>query len=794
MSDALPAIAAALRSRAVADAVATRLRASPDPAAILDRAHALVFVDPQASADLAARAAEAPPAGREGEAQALAALHGRGWAPAPSRDPLALAAQLRHAADVDLARALDDARRACTAPLAAAWLGVAIGARGLEARTEGETTAIIEPDRFEIRLPDATIALRRAHRRFALLWALATAPVPPSREALFERAWGRPWQGDDDATALQTTVSRTRSQLPKGLDLASLPGGTYTLQPRLAVYVERSAPRSDVPLAPLGRDAEAAAVRLALREHGVAVVCGPPGAGTTHLARAVAASWPGDAVYADLRAGPPDEVVAAQLGVPKDAIARALDGRLVVLDHADAVDRAPWPEVATLFARTAPIEGLPAIEIGPLVPRDAAALAKAIGVDPPDGPATPLAVRLAGAPALGAIRPSARRLLQHLLALPGGAPLARARQLGGDDPLATLEDLAALQQARFVRRDRDRIVPEDALREQIPPIAPPERPAAPPAEPSDALRDRVDLAIAMVDEDLARANVALRQAAVACADRPALKARALAALSEASARTGRPDPSVDAEIAGPLAAALPPALTARHRVGLAVQALWRGELGRAERTLAAAATEARRSGSAAIEAHAHAAAAEVALRTGRIEAVARALDRARALGAPPDPIAGLAAAAALDAGDLDRAAALLANRPARSPFVALRLAQAAVLAQIDPDPHHQAALDGFRRHDRRWIPAVLALRAHARGTTAPLQEAQAALAPGDSASAALIALVRATLDGTAAAAVASVRLPGHADATTFPWDLVRFLVARVFPAAGRLGQDGSLRS
>ena len=89
--------------------------------------------------------------------------------------------------------------------------------------------------------------------------------------------WGRPFLEDEDATALHTSVSRTRSLLPRGLDLVALAGGAYALEPAWEAHVPDLAPLSGHPLAPLGRDTEAARVRTLLWGEGIALLQGPPG-------------------------------------------------------------------------------------------------------------------------------------------------------------------------------------------------------------------------------------------------------------------------------------------------------------------------------------------------------------------------------------------------------------------------------------------------------------------------------------------------------------------------------------
>ncbi|MCA9492196.1 MAG: hypothetical protein KC621_19825, partial [Myxococcales bacterium] len=484
----------------------------------------------------------------------------------PTEGPLAAAQRVRNVREEDLvpavAAALDHRDW-----LARVWLDDALASRGLELRTQGGVTAHLDPDRFLVDLGATTLRLGRAHRRFAVIWALAMASTPIPRETLFERAWGRRLFDEDDATALHTTISRTRSLLPAGLDLVGLPGGAYVLEPCWTAVVPRTAPPAGSPLAPLGRDAESASLRWALRR-GSAALVGPPGSGTSHLARAIALAWPGGARIVDARSG------EASTGPA---------GRLVVLDHADGLNAVPTGHA--LVVRTQPLGDLPVVSLGPLSQRDAASLAKSLDCAPPEGPALPLEVRCDPA-SVATLRPSAARLLARLLDLPRGAPTALARRLGDQDPLAALDDLRTLADLRLVRRRDDRVVAEDALRLRVTPQPAPEvieawrRAANPPPHPT--LVARVERALA--EPELATAGVALHQALAACGRASPLRGRVLVALADHASRVGRPDSAIDLE-----ADALLPvdgALRASFEVGLGERALWRGELREAARRLA----------------------------------------------------------------------------------------------------------------------------------------------------------------------------------------------------------------
>lgn len=763
-------LAAALRSERAVAALAISLRGAAAPDALLDRAHALAVIDAESSAVVAARAAVAPPQTRAAEALALAALHGEGG-DLPERDgALYAAARVLRAPDDAVADALDAARQACRGPLAEAWLRIALQGRGLERRKRGRRTAVLDPDGFGIHLPGAALDLRRAHRRFALLWALATAPAPMSREALFARVWGRPLQGDEDATALQATVSRTRGLLPEGTGLVALSRGAYGLEPTWAAFVPVGAPRAGAPLAPLGRDREAAALRSALRR-GPVVLTGPPGCGATHLARSVADGWPAGSVYVDLRGGL--GAVAARLGVPEAGVARAVGQRLLVLDHADGLEALPWPTVAALVVRGSELEGLPSVTLGPLAPRDAASMAKELGLPDPGGPVLPLELRAAP---LSSLRPSARRLLARLLAVPGGAPTGLARRLGGADLLATLADLETLQRARLVQRRGRLLCAEDALRHQVQPEAVADlatswrRSLRPPPRPD--LEAQLEAARAEGAEALERANVALRRVVASCGDHRALRGRALLALAWVAARACRPDPGVELELSGLVATGAPPELAAGHRLYAGARALWCGELRRAAQALGDAARAAQHIGAADLEERAWTELAETRLRQGLPEACVRALDRAAGVGeALAARRLAVASGVALDLG-----------RPAPvpdgdDPLLALRRGQLAELEGRDPAPHYGVAAERLARCDRRWLPVAAALHARAAPAEAPglLRRAREVLAPDDLGSSAALALAAAAIDGSTETARRALRRPGHDDATTFPWDLVRFL-------------------
>lgn len=667
---------------------------------------------------------------------------------APTEGPLAAAEAVRTVPEEGLVDAVVVAL-AHRGWLARAWLDDALASRGMERRTEGAVVAFLDPDRFLVSVGGASLQLSRAHRRFAVLWALATASGPLPRETLFERAWCRRLLDEDDATALHTTISRTRSLLPPGLDLVGLPGGAYVLEPSWAVVVPRTSPPVGSPLAPLGRDAEAAALRWALRS-GSATLVGPPGSGTSHLARAVATAWPGGARVVDARTEPP----------PPSC------GGLLVLDHADHL--ASLPPVHTLVVRTVPLAEVPVVTLGPLSQRDAASLAKSLDLPAPEGPAMPLQVRC-DPESIAALRPSAARLLARLLDLPDGAPTALARRLGDQDPLAALEDLQTLADHRLVRRRDDRVIAEDALRSRIAPQPAPEvieswrRAASPPPEAS--LAERVERALA--EPELATAGVALHQALAACRRASPLRARVLVALADHASRVGRPDAAVDLEADGLLPA--DGGLRARFEVGLGERALWRGELRDAAQRLVRARRMAADAGADDLERRASLTLAEVRLRQGLLEACERALG---SLEAP-----GIRAGVALSNSDLDRARSLLGSAPDDGPVVGLRRGQLALSEATSAVDALRSALSAASRTDRRWLPAIHALLALAEPSSAALHLDAAAhtRGPGDGASSALVTLVRASLDGTLDGALRVVRLPGHDDATTFPWDLVRWV-------------------
>jgi hypothetical protein len=752
VNEALDRLRARLSSFEAAMALSVHLRDQP----MIDRVHALAVVDPIAAAvDVAAMAA---PDHRTAEAQALAALFGEG-VPPDGEHALLAAARVRFATD-DLAGALDDMRRLCTDRLAEGWMAVAIDARGLQLRAEGELAAVLDPCDLVLHLPGHTLDLSRAHRRFALLWALATAPAVLPTESLFEHVWGRPWLDADDTTALQTTVSRTRTMLPRGVGLVGLPGGAYVLEPSWALFVPRDAPRSHAPLAPLGRDGEIAAVRRALRDHGLVVVHGIAGSGTSHLARSLADSWPSGALVHDLRQGP----LTQQLGL--------VGKRLLVIDHADALQAAPVTDAPTIIARTAPLPGAPAVEVAELAPREAASLAKSLGVDDPEGARMPLSIRVE-ADAVFAIRPSAKRLLARLLAIPGGVPTGLARRLGGADLLATLDDLEALQRERLVVRRGTRLIAEDALRAQVEPEPAPAVAASWRAarleEPPAAVVRRLDDALAHPNLDLA--NVALRHVIEACRDHPHLRARALLGLAEVASRSGRPDTGVEQELSG---LTLHGSLAARYQLHLGVRLLWRGELAPAASRLRAAARLAGHLGDPSLERRAQITLAEVALRRGLVAACERIL-----AGVQEDDETHrvVAAGAAIDREQPARAEALLAG--CTSPGAALRRGQLATLRREQPDEHYAGAAAGYASTDRRWCAAALALAVRAdHDTDIQLARARQALTPEDGGSATLLALVEATLSGDFAAARLALRHPEHRDVSTFPWDLVRFAARR----------------
>ncbi|MCA9492776.1 MAG: hypothetical protein KC621_22740, partial [Myxococcales bacterium] len=160
--------------------------------------------------------------------------------------------------------------------------------------------------------------------------------------------------------------------------------------------------------------------------------------------------------------------------------------------------------------------------------------------------------------------------------------------------------------------------------------------------------------------------------------------------------------------------------------------------------------------------------AEVRLRQGMLESCERLLGD---LAAP-----AVRAGAALSVGDLTTARSLLGTAP-DDPVVCLRRGQLALSEGAPAMDALRTAAEGASRTDRRWLPAIHALLALAEPDRAATHLAAAgeARSPGDASSSALLTLVRASLDRSLGGALRVVRLPGHEDATTFPWDLVRWV-------------------
>ena len=750
--------------RAIAAALRQRGRAS------LDRALALALVAPADAAALLRQLDGVPPA-RRVEVQALTALL-VGGEPPEGGGGLAAAARLARAAPADVPAALREAHDACAGP-DRVWLPLALAAVGLRRVTAGELPVRIDPLRYAVDVAGQSIDLGQAHRRFALLWALSTASAVLPREVLFERVWGRALLDTDDGTALQTTVSRTRAALPEGVSIVGLPGGSYALTPSWAVYVPVASPPAGQPLAPLGRDLETLRTRALLVAGGRACLVGPAGSGTSRIAAAIGDAWPTGWVRLDLRHGTMARALQASLGMAPEVAQRALDGRLLVVDHGDPADELPWPHRPVLWAGSVPREGVPRVDVGPLAPRDAAALAKALGIRAWEGPVLPLDLRTGGA--LETLAPSAIELLRRLLGAPGGVPTAFARRLGGVDFLTTLDDLDALVDARCVRRRGDRLVAEDGLRLRVAAVDMTEALARWAARHADeADRASLEQARRVAEHDLDAGQVALRRLVARDEGTPAQRAWTLLSLAEVAARSARPDPGLELELARLAGSVDDAALDAALAVHHGERALWRGEVWEARTSLRQAAVLARRAARPALEARAWIEVAEARLRLGvSVDAALREAEATEA--APRERMASLRAAQAIETGDLLRADDLLQG--VEGPHAHLRRGQLQLALGGVGEALAEAAA-GFVRTDRRWLGIALGLQLLGRWDDEVLARAVASVAPEDVGSRAALSLLQAAHAGRREPAEVALRLPGHDDVSTFTWDLVRFCCAR----------------
>lgn len=225
----------------------------------------------------------------------------------------------------------------------------------------------------------------RSRTLWSLFVQIAEPAEPPGRPELFGRVWKEPYRPPSSDDKLHMAVVRVRKRLGDApIQLEPLTAGGYWLRgvgavarfDRMAVAEEPQTPALSPPLRRLlGRDREVALATAAL-SHGRVCVTGPPGAGKSHVAWAVASPFPA-AWRVDLASCSDLDDALGAIGIaldlplcgdPVGQVAAFLAGRgqaVLWLDHIDPVRevmipvldrwRREAPEVAVLATGDRPL-------------------------------------------------------------------------------------------------------------------------------------------------------------------------------------------------------------------------------------------------------------------------------------------------------------------------------------------------------------------------------------------------------------------------------------------------------